>query len=507
LIYYGSKTGYGTAGASTTRRATKGMTARSSSPHQDIDMNQFTLRQRGRLMYMGNPVAASAIKTLRTNTIGVGLTLNPRPDTDFLGLSTEQASEWVKTVKREFGLWADRPGTCDATGINNFYDLQQMLVSSWLQSGDVFVFIEQREPELFAPYRMRLKTVEADRIVTPNDSAFGAYVSLTSGKNPNNGNTIYDGIEIDKNGMVAAYWVCNKYPYEISGGERKTIRIEARGEKTGLPNVLHILATERPEQYRGVSFLAPVIIPLLQLNRYTEAEIDAAVVEASFAAFVKTTEDPSDMPFNETMPDEENPEGVSYDPNEYEIGPGTINVMNPGEDITFADPKRPASGYEAFVGAIATQIGAALEIPKDILLKQFNASYSASRGALLEAWKSFRMYRTWFINDFCNPVYELWMTEAVASGRIKAPGFFTDPSIRSAWLRAQWIGPSQGQLDPTKEIKAEVEACANGFSTHADSALRINGSDFDANVDQLIREQVKINDLIKEARNAEVQES
>jgi capsid protein len=117
------------------------------------------------------------------------------------------------------------------------------------------------------------------------------------------------------------------------------------------------------------------------------------------------------------------------------------------------------------------------------------------------------MYRTWFINDFCNPVYELWMTEAVASGRIKAPGFFTDPSIRSAWLRAQWIGPSQGQLDPTKEIKAEVEACANGFSTHADSALRINGSDFDANVDQLIREQVKINDLIKEARNAEVQES
>ena len=152
------------------------------------------------------------------------------------------------------------------------------------------------------------------------------------------------------------------------------------------------------------------------------------------------------------------------------------------------NPKHPSSGFDTFVNTMATQIGASLEIPKDILMKSFNASYSASRGALLEAWKSFNMYRTWFINDFCNPVYELWMTEAVALGRIKAPGFFDDPAVKAAWLGNQWIGPSQGQLDPTKEIEAERMACENGFSTRADSARRLNGSDFDSNVDQLARE-------------------
>ena len=105
------------------------------------------------------------------------------------------------------------------------------------------------------------------------------------------------------------------------------------------------------------------------------------------------------------------------------------------------------------------------------------------------------MYRTWFINDFCNPVYKLWMTEAVALGRISAPGFFADPAIQAAWLNCQWIGPSQGMLDPVKEIQAEQMACANGFSTHADSALRLNGSEFDSNIEQLAREKAKAEEL------------
>ncbi len=72
-----------------------------------------------------------------------------------------------------------------------------------------------------------------------------------------------------------------------------------------------------------------------------------------------------------------------------------------------------------------------MEIPRDLLLKEFNASYSASRAALMEAWDTFRMYRNWFVDDFCNPVYEMWLSEAVASGRVSAPGFFADPLVRN----------------------------------------------------------------------------
>lgn len=67
-----------------------------------------------------------------------------------------------------------------------------------------------------------------------------------------------------------------------------------------MPNILHIIETERPDQYRGVSYLAQVIEPLLQLRRYTETEITAAMIESSFAGFVKTEARTDEMPMNET---------------------------------------------------------------------------------------------------------------------------------------------------------------------------------------------------------------
>ncbi len=98
------------------------------------------------------------------------------------------------------------------------------------------------------------------------------------------------------------------------------------------------------------------------------------------------------------------------------------------------------------------------------------------------------MRRVWFIDDFCKPLYEVWLSEAVARGRIKAPGFFSDPAIRAAWLGSEWIGPSQGQLDPVKEITAEQMACENGFSTREQSTVRLNGGNYEANVEQLADE-------------------
>ena len=277
--------------------------------------------------------------------------------------------------------------------------------------------------------------------------------NMTTGKAPNR-NLIYDGVEVDANGAIVAYWVANTYPYEFSGAETKFTRVEAYGEKTGLPNILHIMDSERPEQYRGVPYLAQVIEPLLQMRRYTEAEITAAIVQGFFTAFITTQGDTSTLPTNKVGG--EGYEKVTSDPNEYELGAGTVNVMEPGEDVTFSSPTHPSTGFEVFMRALCEQVGAALEMPADLLLMSFNSSYSASRAALLEAWKGFRMRREWLSDDFCRPVYELWLTEAVARGRISAPGFLTDPIIRQAYLKSEWIGPSQGQLDPTKEVAAAV---------------------------------------------------
>ena len=481
--------GYGEAGASWRKKAVKGFNAPSGSPHEDIDFNNYTLRQRARMLYMAAPIATSAIKTNRTNVVGVGLRLKSRINREVLGLSPEQAEAWQKQTEREFALWAENKRACDATGMNNFYGLQQLALISWLLSGDCIGVLKQYKVDRLLPYSLRVHLIESDRIATPGNYGTGTSVNYTTGKNPDNGNTIYDGVEVDSNGAVVAYHVRSSYPFEVGTPTTTWARVLAYQEHTGLPNVVHVVECERPDQYRGVSYLAQVIEPLLQLRRYTESELMAAVIESFFTAFIKTEAPTDENPFNQVETD---PPGEPSGPNEYSMGPGQVNVMEPGEDVVFADPKRPAGGFDAFVTAICSQIGAALEIPADLLLKKFNASYSASRAALLEAWKAFKMRREWLADDFCRPIYEVWMSEAVARGRIYAPGFFDNPAIHAAYLGSEWLGPSQGQLDPTKEITAEILACSEGFSTHEQSTIRLNGGQWDANVEQLLRENEKL---------------
>ncbi len=484
--------GYGAAGASYQRRALRGFTSESGSVREDIDLNNQTLRERARMLYMAAPIAGSAIKTPRTNAIGLGLRMNPKIDREFLHMSSKEAENWEKMAKAEFALWAEDKTACDATGVNNFYAIQQLAFISWFMSGDVFVLKKQREPTKWHPYSLRLHVIEADRCATPESTGLFNIMQVEYGRN-----MIYDGVEVDRDGMVVAYHFRNRHPHEVTLKETKYTRVPAYGEKTGMPNVLHIMNTERPEQYRGVTYLAQIIEPILQTRRYTESELTAALVESFFTAFIKTNAGTQELPIEEVGTEGEDQQ-ASYDPNEYEMGPGNVIALNPGEDVEFGDPHRPASGFASFLKELCTQMGAALEIPRDILMKEYNSSYSASRGALLEAWKAFRMYRGWFVDDFCRPVYGMWMAEAVARGRISAPGFFSSPLVRNAWLGCEWIGPTQGQLDPVKEVTAEIMSVSAGFSTHADSSIRVNGSDWNHNMDQIQREEQKKRDALGE---------
>lgn len=483
--------GYGDAGASHTRKSLKGYKARSISPREDIDQHNYTLRQRSRSLQMSSPLAASAVNTNRTNVVGVGLKLRCRVNRKRLGLSDHQAEAWESKTQEEWEIWASDKRACDATGINNFYGLQQLAFSSSLVSGDIFGLFKEYETCNMYPYKLRIHLIEADRVSTPSSSRRWGYPYLTTGE-AENGNTIYDGVEVDRNGRVVAYYICDQYPDQLALTLPKWTRVEAYGKTTGMPNILHVMSSERPDQYRGVSYLAPIIEQVLQLKRYTDAETTAAVVESFFTAFIKNLSDPSVTALSETNAEDE----VSDHENEYEMGPGNIIQLAPGQDVEFGDPKRPGGGFEGFVRALSEQMGAALELPADLLLKSFNKAYSASRSALMEAWKAFRMRRRWFVDDFCQPAYTAWLSEAISSGRIKAPGFFTDPIIRAAWLGTDWIGPSQGQLDPSKEIKAELLAINEGLTTREQATIKLNGGSWEDNIAQLKRE----NELLSHIR-------
>lgn len=483
--------GYSESGASIRKNYGRGWNAMSKSPQEDIDKNLPTLRMRSRNLFMTAPLATSAIRTNRTNVVGSGLRPKPKVDADILGLSVEQAEGWQKKTEKEFNIWAESKH-CDLRKLNNFYETQQLVLMSQLMNGDaccIFSYADKRD-EGYMPYDLRLNIIESDRVCSPDSNGYGVNLFC---RNPDNDNRIYNGVEIDDNGAVVAYHICSTYPNSYFDVKKEWTRVEAFGKRTGLENILMIFDSERAEQYRGVPYLAPVIETVKQLTRYSEAELMAAVVGSFFTAFIKTEESKEDEFFTGMVDLEES---VANRKSEYEMGPGAINLLAPGEDVKFSDPKHPNSNFEMFVLSMAKYTGAALEIPSELLTKSFMASYSASRAALLEAWKMFKMRRTWLVNDFCQPVYERFLVEAVSYGRIKAPGFFYDPVIRKAWSMCQWNGPAPGMIDPGKEVEAAEKKIELGISTREKEAMELNGTDFSENIRQLGKEMMDMRKYI-----------
>ena len=443
------------------------------SANEDIQENLSVLRQRCRDLYMGVPLATSAIKTMRTNVVGTGLVLKSQIDYEFLGLTEEQAEQLENNIEREFALWADTEA-CDIERLDNFAELQQLAFMNWLMSGDVIALMPTTERK-GVPYDLRIRLIESDRLCTPTGKEY----------DPN----FIGGVETNNEGETVAYHILNVHPLSFSENKSpEWVRVEAFGAHTGRRNVIHIMNRERIGQRRGVPFLAPVIEALKQLGRYTDAELVAAVVSGMFAVFIQKSDSSGDgMAIGEVVPESEQ---VSTSANDIEIGNGSIIDLEEGETANAVSPGRPNTNFDGFVTAITRQIGAALEIPYELLVKNFTASYSASRGALLEAWKSFSTYRTWLAKDFCQPIYEEWLAEAVAKGRIIAPGFFSDVAIRKAYSGAEWNGPAQGLLNPVQEVQAAELRVTNGFSTRARESREMNGSDFYKNSRQRKREEM-----------------
>ena len=492
-IFAPKVSGYSEGGASTKKRSLKGLTGKSSSPNEDINWNNFTLRQRGRLMFMTSPVARSAVETQKTKVVGTGLNLHSTIDAELLKMSPEAAKQWQKQTERKWRTWADNPEHCDAIAMNSFAGMQQLAIVNMLPNGDVFgVFQRDFKKTPMNPYSLRIHMVEADRVSTPYDARTVAGGMRTDGV-AKNGHKIYDGVEVDNRGKAVAIYICNIYANQMLKNVQdiKWQRVELRSSRTGLLNYVHILDSERPDQYRGVSYLAPVIEPMLNITRYTQSEVIGAMIQSWFTAWIKTETNPAEFPLAEaSYGDDDNPDippdrNISENSNEYEMGPGNILHLAPNEDVKFGTPQIPTPGFDTFVKVLCKEIGAALNIPYDVLLKEFNASYSASRAALMEAWEAFRMRRAMLVERFCQPVYETWLAEAVALGEINAPGFFNDPVIRAAWCKAEWLGPVQGHLDPTKEVKADILAVQHGFKTHEQVTREYGGGDWLENVERL----------------------
>ncbi|MBB3192056.1 capsid protein [Halomonas cerina] len=266
----GSETRY--RGASRMLRSMMSWLPGLGSPRQDAPAGEReTLIARSRDAYRNHMLGRAAISRAATNVVGMGLTLRPNVDAEALGLSDEEADALNDQLGRGFRLWAENPAECDAEATLDFYMLQRLAFVSALVSGDVFGFTpdDQRPGGLFG---LKLQLVEAERIGTPLSSR-------------NIADEI-DGMRLDALGRATHVHVCSGYPSDpLSKPTWNWVPVF--GAETGRRRVLHLMnEKDRPGQPRGVPYLAPILEPLQKLERFSQAELTAAVISAMFTVAI-----------------------------------------------------------------------------------------------------------------------------------------------------------------------------------------------------------------------------
>lgn len=416
--------------------------------------------------------AAGTVDTIATTIVGSGLRVYPTLDEEILGFSEKRISKIEAAEISVFDTWSP---FADVTGRLSFGALQYLAMRSMVQFGE-YLFLVHMLEDPGRPYMIALQCIHPMRLSTPGD--------LMSQKD------IKDGVEIDAFGAPKAYWIktSDAVGTDLSTGYK---RIPARaGHRI---KVLHGYAVRDPEQFRGISLLAPAMKLFRDFADYLDAELVSNIVTSAFSLFIATGQntDPVYPATNlSTITDTAlKSDGTEYDQRYQEMVPGLIMYGSEGEQPHPIQAQRPGVTFKPFVKVVGHSIAMALGIPYPVLFKDFEGmNFASYRSAMLEAWRVYKQQRTWLGSGLCQPVYRMLIEEAYLKGEVKVTRFYERMFHAT---KAEWIGPAKGQIEPVKETQADVLAIQNNLKSRTESSLEAN-RDYKKTVKQLGNEQAEL---------------
>jgi capsid protein len=449
------------------------------------------LLQNARTAYTESLLARAVVDRYADTVIDVGLKLLPTPKSEILGISPERAEKWADNVAQRFDCWFDSK-KCMLNEVDNGYQLQRQVEIYTRRDGEYFIrFHYSGRQDLINP--LQLSVVDPTQIL-----GYGAVD--THGFN----RTYADGIERDLGGKEVAYHVM---VLTEKGYQQR--RIPAIGPRSKRRFMLHGYSPLYPGQGRGISALAHALQDFSNITDFSQAQILKAISQSQFNfKTVPSDKAPASNPL-ETNAGFNNAYGTTAQtttsngevsrmvysqlPEVWQSVPGSVGMfgLQAGEDFEAVQNSAPVEQFASFVEAFSTYLTASESMPIEVLLMKFGRSYTASMGALILFWRVAEIGRHEHKRDWLDYVYEAWLSEEIAAGRIRAPGW-SDPLMRSAWLSNRWGGAPMPIIDPSKQSKADKDYVEIGAQTLDDVARNYNGSDGRLNRAKLARQVPEI---------------
>ena len=458
-------------------------------------VDYWTLRSSSYRLYTENRYAQGLIKRLLTNEIHRGLTLEATISANILGLSKDFVNTWSDDVEEKFEIWSSNKELVSQNGQFNFGQTQIEVRKTALLSGDCLIILRQH-PVLKIPV---IEIIDGSHIRTPIKKV--------------GDNEVRHGVELDKKGRHVAFYVPDTS--DLTG--LKSVRIPARGTKSGRKIAWMVYGNRiRIDDVRGMPMLGVIMQALKELDRYSDAEQRAAVINAILPLFIKKGQNkPGTMPLaggavrkNAVVADDTASTGARSFNIDQQLPGLVLDELQQGEEPVSFSTVRPNVNYRVFEEAMMASFAWVNEIPPNIFRLAFSANYSASTGEVNELKLYLDKIRWVFAADCNKPVYGEWLISMVLMGLISAPGLlenWRNPRKfleTGAWFASEWFGAIKPSMRLNQDVKAFRDAIAEGFVTRDIASKTLFGRKYTTMVRRLERENDQLAETLQPLMDA-----
>jgi lambda family phage portal protein len=285
-----------------------------------------------------------------------------------------------------------------------------------------------------------------------------------------NGGRIVQGVEFDRDGDLAGYWLFDAHPGDLLlGAGMASAPMKAA-------NIDHTFERLRLGQTRGVSWLAPVAMTLRDISDIEDAIRLKKKVQACLALVIQPGEGGAASPLTveQASPDADKPSIET-------LRPGMIARLQKGETASTVSPTADGDSVD-FIRQQLAAVSASL-VPYHLLTGDVSqANYSSLRAALLGHWA--------LLDDWQQNVMIPQLCRPAVDRRLRRLAIETG-DYRVLDVKIDWALPVRRQVDPIKDLLAEVMEIRAGLKLMT-KALAERG----LNSDHHLAEIARINGVI-----------
>jgi len=427
----------------------------------NLGLSYCNLRERSRQMERDNDYFRRFLNALENNVLGhdginLQMKVRDRKGMD-KGANYLIENGWKKWGRRQF---------CSLNQEDCWVEVQKLVLRSTARDGGIFF---RHVTDKTNPFGYTLELIEIDQLDTN--------LTLVA----DNGNRIFMGVEKNGQNRVVAYHMLPYHPGDRLGyNNRERERIPADGLRL-------YYVKERVSQSIGIPWACSAMTRMHFLNKYEEAELIAARAGAEKGGWFQSERGDSFEGETEESTDEDG-NTITNTFNDFE--PHSFDELPAGMTFVPYDPKHPNQAYGDFVKNTLLGISSGLNIDFATLTNDLsNANYSSMRSGKLESQETWKGIQGHFIRNFVNEVFEHWLMSSLDKGVIFPEAKRTFDDYNSPLFRGRrwpWV-------DPSKDVKAAIEAINNGLDTRTNVVAQ-NGADFEDIVDTVADENTIMED-------------